>query len=324
MNATQCSLFGDDDLSKHRPVALAPIDPEVTRLASALPRFIRLGTSSWSFPGWRGMIWDRSTSESTLARAGLGVYASHPLLRTVGIDKTFYRPPIERDLRQMAEQVPDDFRFLMKVPEVIVSKRPMHGEAQFLDVRFACEHVVDPFINGLGSKGGPLLFQFPPLGLRTLDTAKQMTDDIGAFLRQLPRGPLYAVEVRDAILLGTPWSDMLRSAGAVHCYNVHPTMPTPIEQMRQSPPEPSAPIVCRWMLHGTLTYDEAVTRYEPFDRMVDPDPVSRDAFAAILARASQQGRETFLIINNKAEGSAPLSIALLAKAILARGGTLRS
>jgi len=301
------------------PVGLAPIDPRLAGMAGDLPRRIRLGTSSWSFPGWRGLVWDRESTESTLAREGLRAYASHPLLRCVGIDKTYYRPPSVKDLAAMAAQVPDDFRFLMKAPESLVSRRPMHGESRFLEVAFAIDAVIAPFAEGLGSKGGPLLFQFPPIGLRRSAAASEFIAEVAAFLTQLPRGPLYAIEVRDRLVLTPAWIEALRAGGAVHCYSVHPSMPSPLEQARACPPQPGAPLVCRWMLHGGQTYDDAVSRYEPFDRLVDPDPRSRDEFAAMLERAAGQERDCFLIANNKAEGSSPITLALLAEAILARG-----
>lgn len=301
-----------------RRVGAAQVDPAIARAADQLPRRIRLGTSSWNFPGWRGLVWDREWAEGTLSRGGLAAYATHPLLRCVGVDRTFYRPIDAATFREMADQVPEDFRFLVKAPESLVSRRPMHGEGRFLDVGFAAEHLVHPFLEGLGPKGGPLLFQFPPMGLRSERAATDTADEIERFLAALPRGPLYAVEVRDRLLLGAGWGDRLARAGAVHCYSVHPSMPSPLEQARAAPPRPGAPLVCRWMLHGGTTYEQAAERYHPFDRIVDPDPGAREEFAAMLERAASQERDCFLIANNKAEGSAPITLALLAEAILAR------
>ncbi|MFO1232972.1 MAG: hypothetical protein U1E57_07235 [Paenacidovorax caeni] len=46
-----------------------------------LPPQLRLGTSSWSYPGWQGLVWEGAHSEPTLAKKGLPVYAApaaHP------------------------------------------------------------------------------------------------------------------------------------------------------------------------------------------------------------------------------------------------------
>lgn len=87
---------------------------ELKRLADALgPRF-RAGTSSWSFPGWRGIVWNGKHDDSTLSKQGLTAYASHPLLRAVGVDRAYYGPIDRKTWATWADQVPDDFRFVVK------------------------------------------------------------------------------------------------------------------------------------------------------------------------------------------------------------------
>ena len=60
--------------------------------APVLPTDIRLGTSSWFFPGWHGLVYDGVHPQVTLSRKGLAAYAEVPLLRTVSLDRTFYAP----------------------------------------------------------------------------------------------------------------------------------------------------------------------------------------------------------------------------------------
>lgn len=68
----------------------------------------------------------------------------------------------------------------------------------------------------------------------------------------------------------------------------------------------------------TLGYDAARLRYEPFDRMVDADPVSRSAIAAMCLDAAANVRPAYVIANNKAEGSSPLTLFRLAEQIVAQ------
>jgi hypothetical protein len=74
-------------------------------------------------------------------------------------------------------------------------------------------------------------------------------------------------------------------------------------------------LVMRWMLHAGLRYEVAKEKYEPFDRIVDEDSDSREriAIASLDALIAEKG--VFVIANNKAEGSAPLSISRLAERI---------
>ena len=67
----------------------AAVSPALIELGRSLPPALYLGTSSWSFPGWAGLVYDRSADPSRLSREGLVAYARHPVLRAVGIDRTF-------------------------------------------------------------------------------------------------------------------------------------------------------------------------------------------------------------------------------------------
>src|SRR5215470_6896343 len=95
-------------------VGTAAVSPAIAAVARCLPSHLYLGTSSWAFPGWQGLVYDRAASASALARHGLAAYAAHPLLRTVCIDRTFYAPLSATDLAAYAAVVPDDFRFMVK------------------------------------------------------------------------------------------------------------------------------------------------------------------------------------------------------------------
>jgi hypothetical protein len=66
----------------------APVPAGHQQLAQRLSPRIHFGTSSWSYPGWDGMVWDGEYSERSLSRHGLTAYACHPLLRAVGIDRS--------------------------------------------------------------------------------------------------------------------------------------------------------------------------------------------------------------------------------------------
>lgn len=321
----QLDLF-DGAPAPARGVGPAAVPADVAALAARLPRSVRLGTSSWSFPGWAGIVYDRAVSAATLARRGLAAYARHPLVRTVGIDRTFYAPIAERDFAAYAAAVPDDFRFLVKAPAALTTARfpdhPRHGAQRgaaspaFLDAGWAADLVCAPLAGGLGAKAGVLVFQFPPQPAARLGGVERFAERLHAFLAALPRGLVYAVELRDAALFGAAYRDALATAGACHVVNVHPAMPDPAEQAAALDPTRAAAVVVRWMLGHGQRYEDARARYRPFDRLVDEDPVARAQIATLCRAAAGRGRDTYVVINNKAEGSAPLSAARLAAAIV--------
>jgi uncharacterized protein YecE (DUF72 family) len=304
-------------------VASAAVSPELMTLRQRLPSNLYLGTSSWAFAGWRGLVFAPDAAENQLARHGLAAYAQHPLLRTVGIDRTYYAPLPAADFATYAAAVPDDFRFLVKAHELctLASFRPTgryahrsgeHNEL-FLQPAYATDHIVGPYIEGLEAKAGPLLWQFPPQNVPALGGAQRFAERLFAFLQALPRGPLYAIELRNRELLTPSYAAALADAGAVHCLNVHPTMPPIHEQHRLVRSTSTPALVIRWMLHPRHRYEAAKVRYQPFNRIVDDDPLHRDAIATLCLDATAAGRAAFVIVNNKAEGSAPLTVCRLAE-----------
>jgi uncharacterized protein YecE (DUF72 family) len=288
-----------------------------------------MGTSSWSFPGWEGLVYDRRASEAVLARHGLAAYARHPLLRTVGVDRTFYRSIPAAEFRAMAEAVPEDFRFLVKADRLLTSPTdPGDGlvrgvNPRFLDVSWAVDEVVGPMVEGLGPKAGPLLFQVPPIPPNLVGGKGVFVERLHRFLDALPPGPVYAVEIRTPAFLTPDYATALETAGASHCFTVHPAMP-PLEHQTSVVRHFEQPaLVVRWMLHAGLQYEVARDRYEPFDRIVDEDTDSLGKITVAVLDALIAERAAFVVVNNKAEGSAPLSVFRLARRIadwgLARG-----
>ncbi len=306
----QMGLFGEPSQTQ-RGAAVGPahVSPELQSIAERLPRKIRLGTSSWSFPGWKEIVYDRDVPTAKLSRQGLEAYAQHPLLRTVGIDRTFYAPITAEAFAAYAAMVPEDFRFLVKASSLCTRE----DSDLFLDPAFATEQVVGPFVEGLKRKTGPLVFQFSPMGSPFVGNPARFAARLGEFLASLPRGPRYAVELRNRQLLCPEYFEALAEAGAHHCLGVHPSMPPPGEQQCRS-----GPLVVRWMLHGGLAYKQAKERYEPFTELVDEDVPTRDSLADLCLEQALLGHEVIVVANNKAEGSAPLTAFKLAASIVRR------
>ena len=102
-----------------REILAAPPSPEILALAAQLPPHIHLGTSTWSFPGWNGIVYGDEYSNSKLSREGLTAYGAHPLLKTVSIDRSFYQALTVTEYLRYAQQVPEHFRFIVKAPMTI-------------------------------------------------------------------------------------------------------------------------------------------------------------------------------------------------------------
>ncbi len=319
MPAQQQDLFGGPAADVEVVRAAVP-DGQVVEVARRLPKNLHFGTSSWSFPGWVGIVYAQLYSASVLSRHGLAAYARHPLLNAVNLDSTFYKVQTTEHLAAYAAQVPETFRFMVKAyaglttpPDSPVAVR-RRVDPVFLDARFAARSVITPLVDALGPKLGALLFQFSPLGAAYTREPRHFVARLGEFLCALPAGPTYAVELRDPELLGSEYERALRAAGAVHCSNVHSRMP-PVDQQVPSAGA-KGPLLIRWMLQPGDDYESAGARYAPFDRLREPDKLSRDRIAAMVGSGLSSGRDVHVIAANNAEGSAPLTLYELAKTIV--------
>jgi len=130
--------------------------------------------------------------------------------------------------------------------------------------------------------------------------------------------PLYALELRNGELLTPRLMKMLANVEVRYCVGLHDRMP---EIERQAAAlgvldgDTPGPLVVRWNLHRGFLYQAAKQRYEPFDRLVDEDGETRRILAGMAAAAFKAGRKVWIAVNNKAEGSAPLSLLKLAAEI---------
>ena len=323
----------DDDGADAEAVRPAPADAEWQTLGAALhARWggrCHLGTSSWHFPGWAGLTWDRPYTEALLSRRGLAAYARHPLLRTVSLDRAFYRVLAAAEYAQLARQVPADFRFVVKAPAALTdavarepgSGRPQADNPHFLDPALALQGCVQPALDGLADGLGVIVFQLSPLPGRWLGAGQPLLQPLDrlwqAVMPVLQGRALAALEVRDAALLTPALAAQLKAHGVRAVLGLHSRLPPIHDQLPMQRATWPGDLVCRWNLQRGQRYAQARDAWAPFDRLVAPDPATRAELARVARATLDAGHRAFININNKAEGSAPRSVIELARALLA-------
>lgn len=109
---------------------------------------IYVGTSGYSYKEWKGSFYPEKIPPKKM----LSFYAQR--LATVEINNTFYRMPSNNLLTSWAQQVPDDFMFALKAPQVITHVKRLRDVKE--ETRFLFKT-----LSVLGGKLGPVLFQFP-------------------------------------------------------------------------------------------------------------------------------------------------------------------
>lgn len=158
------------------------------------PGNLWLGTQGFAFDDWVGPFYPPGTPKA----AYLEAYAQH--FATVEIDSTFYAIPRRSVVEGWGRRTPDGFRFSAKFPKSITHERKLAGggeqAAAFVDI-----------MQALGDKLGVLTLQF------AYDFTPDLAPRLDSFLGGLPRGPRYAVEIRNRGWLKPDVGEMLSGHG---------------------------------------------------------------------------------------------------------------
>lgn len=294
-----------------------PDPEELRRLAASVPESIHFGTSTWTYPGWSGLVYHRSYPKNAPAARMLEEYARFPLFRTVGIDSSFYRPPAPETLKAYARALPPGFRCVSKVWDQITVHT--HGgprsdgqsgerNPDFLNPELFLREMYDPYQEHFREHAGPFVFEFQAIprytGMKTL----QFADSLDRFFAVLPREGQYAVEVRNPEFLEPPYFAVLREHGVAHVLNSWTRMPSIGEQLDITGVFTAGFAISRVLLRPGRTYEEAVDAFAPYDRIREPNQELRHDVIQLIDQARTLRIPAYILVNNRAEGSAPNTI----------------
>lgn len=296
-------------------------DPNVT--GSPIPELVKFGTSTWTYEGWQGLVYRESYPKGRFKEDCLAEYARYRyqgrlLFRTVGLDHSFYRPPTAGLLAHYARQLPPGFEVCSKVWEELTVPRfadhPRYGvkagrlNPRFLDADLFIEQVLAPYRKAFSAHTGPFIFEFQRTGIEP----EEFLQRLDCFLGQLPKGFVYAIETRNPRLLGPDYFALLRTHGAAHVYNHWTSMPPLADQHRRlGGLFPASVILLRLLPPPGMSHGEAVTWAQPYNRIIRPLPEMRGQALALIQQAVAENRGAYVLVNNRAEGCAPLTIQAL-------------
>jgi uncharacterized protein YecE (DUF72 family) len=159
---------------------------------------LAVGCAMWSYAPWQGRFLPGPLSP----RERLRRYATW--CNAVEGNTTFYATPALSTVRSWAEQTAPDFRFVLKLPKAITHERRLADVAEPLRAFLAAIEPLGPRVHALWIQLPP---SFSPADLGTL----------AGFLRRLPPGHRYCVEVRHRAFFADPrWEQQLeRTLGDV-------------------------------------------------------------------------------------------------------------
>jgi uncharacterized protein YecE (DUF72 family) len=292
------------------------------RLRANIPASVRFGTSTWNYPGWRGLVYHQDYGPKGAAAKMLREYAAFPLFGTVGVDSSYYGPPTEAVLRSYAEQLPSGFPCVSKVWSQLTvhaytkaqdPERAGKVNPDFLNPDLFIEEIYEPYQRYFADNTGPFVFEFQTIAKSSGIGPERFAGRLDEFFSALPREAQYAVEVRNEEFLTPMYFAVLREHGVAHVFTSWTRMP-PLGHQLDLPGAISGPfIIARALLRPGRTYDEAVDAFAPYDRIREPNPKLRRDLVRLVEAAVQTRIPAYLLVNNRAEGSAPLTIAAVAE-----------
>ncbi|MFN2316941.1 MAG: DUF72 domain-containing protein [Gemmatimonadales bacterium] len=301
---------------------------ELEQLRQSLPQEVRFGTSSWTYPGWKGLVYEEAYPATGAGARMLAEYARFPLFGTVGIDSTFYAPPTAKTLASYADVLPEGFRCVSKVWDRITvhtfskaREKTKGGQPNpdFLNAELFEEAVLSPYQEYFAPHMGPFVFEFQQVPSRKHGLSpEQFANALDGFFGALPRGPQYSVETRNAEFLVPAYFAVLREHNVAHLFNSWTRMPPIGAQMDLPGSITSDFVVARALLRPGRQYATAVEAFEPYDRVQDENPELRTDLARLAETAAKLRIPAYILVNNRAEGSAPHTIAAVAR-LLAGG-----
>lgn len=243
----------------------------------------RIGTQGWNYDAWVGPFYPDDTRPADF----LTVYAR--AFDTVEVDSTFYASPVSKTVRSWARRTPEDFVFSLKLPQEITHERRLRNvdalTSEFFDRA-----------RELGGKLGPILIQLGP------DFGPTELPAIAQFLPKLPRDIRFAIEFRQRGWI----HDGVLALLAEH--NVALTLSEgrwiPRRQMMQLAARPTADFIYVRL----MGIDQSIVDYSrvQLDRTRETE-----AWADVIRRGADDGREAYVYVNNHFSGHSPASARVL-------------
>lgn len=158
---------------------------------------ILIGTSGWSYAGWKGNFYQDDMQSDEFLKA----YAR--FFKTVEINNSFYNLPSEKNVKNWRELTSKSFVFSVKASRYITHNKKLKDPRDSTDKFFQA-------IKPLKEKVGPVLFQLPP-------NWKCNAERLEEFLKILPKKYCYTFEFRDRSWLNDEIYQILKKHKTALC-----------------------------------------------------------------------------------------------------------
>lgn len=254
---------------------------------------IYLGTSSFTATGWKGSFYPKEMQSADY----LAFYAEH--FNTVEVDSTFYGCPSAHTVNNWAARTPEDFIFSVKVPQVITHEK----------VLVDCDSEFEEFVKTmdiLGSKLGPMVFQFPLFGRSKFPKQDSFLAVLAPFLKKLPTDHKFAIEIRNKKWLDARFADLLRGYKVALALTDTSFVPRPWEMKQKIDLATTDWTYVRWL--GDRKRIEELT--ETWDKAIVDRTGDLNNWVEIFREFVAKKMKIFAYANNHYAGHGPATVKL--------------
>jgi len=285
-----------------------------------IPRHLYVGTASWNYPSWEGLIYPENAPEDRVKY--LESYSRY--YNMVEVDQYFWslfppefaRMPDREEVAAYANAVPDEFRFTVKAPNSLTlthfykqqstKYRKYAGELNpygFLNpdlweqFRWALEPAAD--------KLAAVILQFSYLNKSMMSGVREFLELLDGFLEKTRPDIPIAVESRNPNYLNRKYFTFLKERNIPHVYLSGYYMPSPIDIYRKFG---NTGAFSLFRLHGGDRKDIEERTGSQWIEVVADRGEELLEIADIAAEEIRLERDFYLSINNHYEGSSPISI----------------
>lgn len=274
---------------------------------------IRIGTCSWKYDSWKGIIYPNISNFNFLEE-----YTKH--FNTVEIDQWFWSLhgtdkvtlPIKKTVKEYNESVPDNFRFTIKVPNSITLTHFYRKKKT--DQLIGNPHFIEPelfntFVDSLEpmhQKIGVLMFQFEYLNKEKMNSQIQFIEMFESFLEKINRKFILGMEIRNPNYLKKTFFEFIKRNNLSMVFLQGYYMPPVWSVFNEFKDQIKSTAVIR--LHGPDRSGIEQKTGSIWNQIVEPKDEEIDKVSEIIHYLNNKKVDTYVNVNNHYEGSAPLTI----------------
>ena len=274
---------------------------------------IRIGTCSWKYDSWKGLIYSDNVGKDYLPE-----YSKH--FNTVEIDQWFWSLfaedkivlPQPHVVKSYTESVPEDFKFTIKIPNSITlthfyqkdKSKPLQPNPHFLSIELFNNFLKS--LETMHAKIGILMFQFEYLNKQKMKSQGEFQSKFSEFIQQVDQQIPLAIDIRNPNYINKNYFDFLNlnniSAVLLQGYYMRPIFETYQTHTSQI----NKPTVIR--LHGPDRSEIEKKSKGIWNQILESKDDEISKITKIIRDLDQKNLDVYVNVNNHYEGSAPRTI----------------